>query len=83
MRTAGCKSAFAAISRHWGRYISTGSLYLRTAGLLPLVLPQENEFWNTPAANWTQKKIWAGENLSADHAIKDVRTVEVPNLTQG
>ena len=61
-------------------YISTGSLYLCTAGLLPLGLPPSDEFWHAPAAPWTSQKIWAGENLPADHAMSDVRLVEVPNL---
>ena len=61
-------------------YISTGSLYLCTAGLLPLGLPPTDEFWSAPAAPWTAQKIWAGENLPADHAISEVRKVEVPQL---
>jgi len=63
-------------------YISTGSLYLCSAGLLPLGLPPTDEFWSTPAAKWTQQKIWSGENLPADHAIKDVREVEIPSLAR-
>ncbi|HEV2694385.1 MAG TPA: DUF2264 domain-containing protein [Verrucomicrobiae bacterium] len=55
-------------------YISTGSLYLCTAGLLPLGLPATDEFWSAPAARWTSQKLWAGENLTADHAISDLRT---------
>ncbi|HVZ28747.1 MAG TPA: DUF2264 domain-containing protein [Asticcacaulis sp.] len=54
-------------------YISTGSLYMCTAAFLPLGLPSLDPFWSTPAAPWTQKKLWAGENLPADHAIADVR----------
>ncbi|MGE0131972.1 MAG: DUF2264 domain-containing protein [Blastocatellales bacterium] len=50
-------------------YISTGSLYLCAVGLLPLGLPPEDEFWSAPAADWTAKKIWSGQNLQADHAI--------------
>lgn len=61
-------------------YISTGSLYLCAAGLLPLGLPPEDEFWSAPAAKWTQQKIWSGENVPADHAINDTRKVEVPDL---
>ena len=61
-------------------YISTGSLYLCAAGLLPLGLPPADEFWSEPAAKWTSQKLWSGENLSADHAISDVRKVEVPTL---
>ena len=61
-------------------YISTGSLYLCAAGLLPLGLPPTDEFWSAPAERWTSQKLWSGENLPADHAINDVRTVEVPLL---
>ena len=61
-------------------YISTGSLYLCSAGLLPLGLPPGDEFWSAPAERWTSQKLWAGENLPADHAIKDVRKVDVPTL---
>ena len=61
-------------------YISTGSLYLCSAGLLPLGLPPEAEFWSGPATEWTQQKLWSGENLPADHAMADVKTVEVPAL---
>ncbi len=61
-------------------YISTGSLYLCSAGLLPLGLPPTDEFWSAPAAKWTQQMIWTGENLPADHAVTDVKTVEVPAL---
>ncbi len=61
-------------------YISTGSLYLCSAGLLPLGLPPLDEFWSAPAVPWTSQKIWAGENLPADHAMTEVRKVEVPPL---
>jgi hypothetical protein len=50
-------------------YISTGSLYLCATGLLHLGLPANDPFWTAPAAPWTQKRIWAGENIPADHAI--------------
>jgi hypothetical protein len=49
-------------------YISTGSLYLCTVGLLPLGLPPDDEFWSAPPAAWTSKKIWSGQDLPADHA---------------
>jgi hypothetical protein len=61
-------------------YISTGSLYLCTAGLLPLGLPPEDEFWSAPAAPWTSQEMWSGKNLPADHAMKDVRTMTLPTL---
>jgi len=50
-------------------YISTGSLYLCSAVLLPLGLLPEDEFWSGEACNWTSKKIWSGEDLEVDHAL--------------
>jgi len=61
-------------------YISTGSLYLCAAGLLPLGLPPTDEFWSAPAAKWTSQKIWSGENLPVDHAMNDTQNVELPSL---
>lgn len=51
------------------RYISTGSLYLCTAALLPLGLPNSDPFWSLPAQDWTARKAWSGESVSADHAL--------------
>jgi hypothetical protein len=50
-------------------YISTGSLYLCAAGLLPLGLPPEDPFWAAPAEDWTAKRAWSGRDLPADHAL--------------
>jgi hypothetical protein len=63
-------------------YISTGSLYLCSAALLPLGLPPADEFWSNPAMPWTQQRIWSGQNMPADHAIHDVKNVEVPALNR-
>jgi hypothetical protein len=52
-------------------YISTGSLYLCTVGMLELGLPPADPFWTDPDAAWTQKRIWSGENVAADHFIDD------------
>lgn len=52
-------------------YISTGSLYLCTAGLLALGLPADDIFWKSPAAEWTSKKIWSGQEVKADRALKN------------
>jgi len=52
-------------------YINTGSVYLCTVGLLQVGLPASDPFWTEPDGPWTQKRIWSGENLPADHAIKD------------
>ncbi|MES2696253.1 MAG: DUF2264 domain-containing protein [Verrucomicrobiota bacterium] len=51
-------------------YISTGSLYLCSVALLPLGLPASDAFWTQPAAKTTWEKIWAGEDLPVDKAIK-------------
>ncbi|HZQ50777.1 MAG TPA: DUF2264 domain-containing protein [Bryobacteraceae bacterium] len=51
-------------------YISTGSLYLCSAGFLPLGLPAVDPFWSKPTQPWTQKKIWNGENTRPDHGIQ-------------
>jgi len=54
-------------------YISTGSLYLCTAALLPLGLPPADVFWSAPATRWTSQLLWSGVSLPLDHAIPDVR----------
>ncbi len=51
------------------RYISTGSLYLCAAGLLPLGLHPAHPFWHDTARPWTAKRIWQGENLPCDHHL--------------
>ncbi|MDQ2665054.1 MAG: DUF2264 domain-containing protein [Gemmatimonadota bacterium] len=50
-------------------YISSGSVYLCAAGLLPLGLPAADPFWTSPSEDWTSKKIWSGVDVAADHAI--------------
>lgn len=54
-------------------YISTGSLYLCSFALVPLGLPPDDPFWRDPPARTTWEKVWAGENLVADKAIKSPR----------
>jgi hypothetical protein len=56
-------------------YISTGSLYLCAAGLLPLGLPEADPFWSAPDARWTSQRLWSGESLPADHAINDTQAI--------
>ncbi len=51
------------------RYISTGSLYLCSVGLLTLGLPATDPFWTSPAEDWTSKKAWRGENVPIDRAL--------------
>lgn len=48
-------------------YISTGSLYLCSNGLLPLGLPASDPFWSGPEQAWTSRRLWSGGNLPADH----------------
>lgn len=50
-------------------YISTGSLYLCSVGLLPLGLPGEDPFWSAPPVEWTSRRIWKGQDLPPDHSI--------------
>lgn len=50
-------------------YISTGSLYLCSAALLPLGLPPEDPFWADPAQPTTSQRVWSGVDHPADHAL--------------
>jgi hypothetical protein len=50
-------------------YISTGSLYLCSVGLLPLGLPSSDEFWSAPSQPWTSALAWSGRPFPIDHAL--------------
>jgi hypothetical protein len=50
-------------------YISTGSLYLCSVGLLPLGLPSSDEFWSAPSQPWTSVRAWSGQAFPIDHAL--------------
>ena len=50
-------------------YISTGSLYLCSAALLPLGLKPSDPFWTAPPEDWTARRLWRGEDAPADHAL--------------
>lgn len=50
-------------------YISTGSLYLCTEGMLMLGLPESNPFWQGADQKWTSKKAWEGESFPIDHSL--------------
>lgn len=61
---------FCGHQPHLGEsYISTGSLYLSAAVLLPLGLRPDHVFWAGPAEDWTARRLWRGEDGVADHAI--------------
>ena len=47
-------------------YNSSGSFYVCLNGLLALGLPPDDPFWTAPAAAWTQRLIWAGEDFPRD-----------------
>lgn len=63
-------------------YISTGSLYLCSTGLLPLGLPPADPFWSEKPARWTSQRLWSGKSLPADHAIKDTAKIYFPDLSR-
>ena len=50
-------------------YISTGSLYLCSVGLLPLGLPAADDFWAAPPQPWTSVRAWGGQAFPIDHAL--------------
>jgi hypothetical protein len=50
-------------------YISTGSLYLCTTGMVVLGLPALHPFWISPSADWTSRKVWKGADIKFDHAL--------------
>ena len=50
-------------------YISTGSLYLCSVGLLPLGLPASDEFWSAAPEPWTSVRAWGGQPFPIDHAL--------------
>ena len=50
-------------------YISTGSLYLCTVGLLPLGLAAADPFWASPPQPWTAVRAWGGQPFPIDRAL--------------
>jgi len=61
-------------------YISTGSLYLCLCGLLPLGLPPDDEFWSSAPADWSSRKIWAGQDAAMDHALSEEKRPAMSDL---
>lgn len=51
-------------------YISTGSLYLCSQAFLFLGLPEADELWTAQNVDWTAKKIYKGESVNIDKALK-------------
>lgn len=51
-------------------YISTGSLYLCLAVMLPLGLKPDAPFWADADVPWTMKRMWQGDpNMQVEHAL--------------
>jgi hypothetical protein len=50
-------------------YISTGSLYLCSVGLLPLGLPADDPFWAAASQPTTAERAWSGQAFPIDHAL--------------
>jgi hypothetical protein len=51
------------------QYISTGSLYLCSVGLLALGLEPTDEFWAAAPQPWTSARAWSGQAFSIDRAL--------------
>lgn len=51
-------------------YVSTGSAYLCCFVFLPLGLPADAEFWSGKDEKWSSQRVWAGEEVMRDAAIK-------------
>jgi rhamnogalacturonyl hydrolase YesR len=51
-------------------YNATGSLYVCLTGLVHLGLPANHALWTAPAASWTQKRIWSGEDVPRDRMLR-------------
>ena len=61
-------------------YISTGSLYLCSVGLLPLGLGKSDRFWSAAPQPWTAQKIWSGQEhrSGSRHMKTDVGALDTP-----
>ena len=47
-------------------YISTGSLYLCLTAFLPLGLSPDAPFWTEADQDWTQRRLWKGQDMARD-----------------
>jgi hypothetical protein len=50
-------------------YSNNGSMYIASASLLPLGLPESDSYWTAPAQDWTQKKAFAGARFPKDYPV--------------
>ena len=49
--------------------ITNGNIYLSCSIFLALGLENDDEFWNSPAAEWSSVKAWNGSQVQADQSI--------------
>ncbi len=50
-------------------YSNNGSMYIASASLLPLGLPEGDSYWTSAAQDWTQKKAFAGARFPKDYPV--------------
>lgn len=53
------------------KYINTGSEYMCMAAFMALGLHADAPFWSEPYQEWSNKKAWKGQDIGADHALRD------------
>jgi hypothetical protein len=51
-------------------YNNQGSPYLASTAFLPLGLGPSDPFWAEPSADWTQLKVWRGDDVKHDPKIR-------------
>jgi hypothetical protein len=56
-------------------YTNWGSPYMTTLGFLPLGLPPNSPYWADGDEQWTQKKLWGGENIKTSKFLKEISEV--------
>ena len=50
-------------------YSNNGSMYIASASLLPLGLPESDSYWTAAPQDWTQKKAFAGARFPKDYPV--------------
>lgn len=73
MKKAGYGWALSAKPGVIEDYNSTGALYACLPGLVHLGLTMDDPVWAAPAADWTQRRVWAGdETIQGDQPLDDL-----------
>jgi hypothetical protein len=50
-------------------YSNAGSMYIASESLIALGLPASDSYWTAPAASWTSRKAFAGEEFPKDYYV--------------